>query len=56
MKQKAAARKRDGFFAGAEIIDLGPAVNDRGYRISYLLATVCGAALFSSTWALTFWI
>ena len=32
------------------------AVNDRGYRVYYLLATVRGAGLFTSIWALTFWI
>ena len=31
-------------------------VSDRGLRISYLLATICGAVLFTSNWALTFWI
>ena len=30
-----------------------PAVNDRGYRVYYLLATVRGARLFSSSCALT---
>jgi hypothetical protein len=48
MKQKAATQGHGGFFAVA--------VTDRGYRIDYLLATVRGAVLFTSSWALTFWI
>ena len=40
----------------AEIVDLGPRSATADVRISYLLATVCGAALFTSSWALTFWI
>jgi hypothetical protein len=32
------------------------AVNDRGYRVCYLFATVLGAGLFSSICALTLWI
>ena len=28
----------------------------RGYRIYSLLATICGARLVTSSWALTFWI
>lgn len=32
------------------------AVNNRGYRVCYLFATVLGAGLFSSICALTLWI
>jgi hypothetical protein len=56
MKQKAATRKRGGFFY--EIVDLGPQSTPKAFgasaKISYLLAIIRRAALFSSISALTF--
>ncbi|MGC2627014.1 MAG: hypothetical protein WA269_09270, partial [Candidatus Udaeobacter sp.] len=56
MKQKPPRFLRGGFIAMAEIVDLGPRSALGVARISYLLATICGAALFTSNCALTFWI
>src|SRR6266496_2788437 len=56
MKQKAATQGHGGFFPVAEIVDLGPRSQTAGTQSDYSFATVRGAVLLTSSWALTFWI